>query len=321
MQRRGVRRSAAIVSIAALGVIGVIVSVGSGPASVAAVPRAHHTRDVTKPVVAVFGDSLITQALTNLTRDLKNATVEQYSYPAVAACFYTGAGGVEKYLQTHRPKVAILEFWGNDNRATPCMTSPKESFGYYAQYEADVKTLTTDFVKAGAHVFIIGTIPDATQVASGDPLWDHLNDVYRTIPSMFKKRLVSFVNVQPAVEEEGHFTWYLPCLPAEPSCDDSVAGVTAAPPSGDNIVRSKEGLHFCPRFPDTTNFWANFVKCDAYSSGSFRYARAIARVVESFLRTGRAPRFIGPPLPTPDTPVFGINGQIDPYTGTAYPQP
>jgi hypothetical protein len=99
-----------------------------------------NTSAKTKPVVAVFGDSLITQATTALASGLSNAVVEQYSFPGIAACNYLTT--VSNYLKTHKPRVAILEFWGNDNLETPCMTSPSESPGYYSEYRTDLTMMT-----------------------------------------------------------------------------------------------------------------------------------------------------------------------------------
>jgi len=279
-----------------------------------------HPSAASKPLVAVFGDSLITQAQLELSADLPNVSIVQNSYPGVAACFYLGAHRLQNFLRAHQPKVAILEFWGNAGWSNPCMTSPRESAGYYAQYRADLTRMTKQLVRSGAHVFIIGTIPDAIQVVRRDPHWDHLNDIYAKIPLTYKKEKVTFVNVQSAVESGGRFTWYLPCAPGELSCDAPVSGVVAPPPVGDNIVRSMDSLHFCPLFPDTDSLWVNFVECDAYASGSYRYAKFIDDVVEAFLTTGAAPRYVGRPLPPPDTPEKGVSGQVDPYTGAVWPQ-
>lgn len=304
-----------------LGAALVAAVLGGGSLLAAAPPSGAVARPAAaKPLVVAFGDSLITQAVPLLTSSMRNARVQIYSFPGFAACNYLGS--VRHYLTEHRPRVAILEFWGDDSKQeSPCMTSPTESPGYYLEYEQDLLTMTKEFVKAGAHVFIVGTIPDASQVAKRDRLWDHLNDLYAKIPGKFSRRVASFVNVQTVIERDGAFTWYLPCLRAEPSCGAQVAGVTTAPPSGDNVVRSKEGLHFCPEFPTTSSLYYNFVHCDAYASGTYRYASAIVAAVEAFLVHQRAPRYVGQPLPKAGSVPVGVPGQVDPYTGKVYPQP
>jgi hypothetical protein len=269
------------------------------------------------PLAVVFGDSLITQAGPQLASDLSNFKIDHYATPAVAACFYLPT--VKKFLKSHKPRVAIIEFWGNDT--TTCIKKyPYESPDYFAEYKANVSTMTQEFVKAGAHVFLIGTIPDAAQVVSADPLWGRLNEVYAAIARSYKKKDVSFVNIQRVVESDGNFTWYLPCLAREASCDATISGILNPPPPGNNIVRSVEGLHFCPLYPTTSNALYNFIHCRAYASGTIRYAGYLADAVEGYLKEGVAPKYIGNALPAPNTPELGTAGQVDPYTGDVYPQ-
>jgi hypothetical protein len=283
-------------------------SEGSGPAT-------HHSG----PLVAVFGDSLITQAKLELASDLSNLWVVQHSDPGVAACHYLGA--VKSFLQTHRPKVAILEFQGNDNTDTSCVNRYAiESPGYDVNYQRTVSTMVHEFVDVGAHVFLVGTLPDAREVASADRHWSQLNRIYAGIAASYRDDEVSFVNVQQVVELHGRFTWYLPCEPIELSCDAPSPELRHLPPAGYNVIRSIDGLHFCPQYPTTPDHHYDIIVCDTYSSGEHRYAFAIARAVKEFLELHIAPKFIGEPLPTPNRPVEGVPGQIDPYTGAVYPQ-
>jgi hypothetical protein len=278
-----------------------------------------HIKASSKPLAIVLGDSLITQAAAQLAADVSNVKIDQFSYPAQAACHYLGT--VKSYLKSHRPQVAIIEFFGNDNKDTPCINKyPIESPGYYAQYKANVSTMVRELVRARAHVFVIGVIPDAAQVAAADRHWDELNVIYSAIARAYTKRVVTFVNVQQIIESGGRFTWYLPCLRGETSCDASISGIDAPPPSGNNIVRSSEGLHFCPLYPTTPNGLYNFTHCKTYASGTHRYAGFIANAVENYLTLRDAPKFLGVPLPPPNTAEVGVAGQVDPYTGTIYPQ-
>jgi hypothetical protein len=61
----------------------------------------------------------------------------------------------------------------------------------------------------------------------------------------------------------GAYTQTLPCLPAEPCTG----------PSGTNVVRAPDGVHFCPTGNTTAEGY--FEVCDVYSSGAFRYAVAM----------------------------------------------
>jgi hypothetical protein len=230
-------------------------------------------------------------------------------------------GAVRSFLQSHHPKVAILEFEGNDNRDTACVNHfPPQSPGFDANYRRTISTMVHWFVTAGAHVFVVGTIPDASEVASRDREWDGLNRIYAGIAATYRGNAVSFVNVQQSVESAGRFTWYLPCLPDELSCDAPASTLRALPPVGTNVVRSVDGLHFCPQYPDKKDHYYDVVVCDVYSSGEYRYASFIARAVEQFLALHASQRFIGMPLPALRRPILGVPSQVDPYTGDVYPQ-
>ncbi len=61
----------------------------------------------------------------------------------------------------------------------------------------------------------------------------------------------------------GSFTWTLPCLPDEPCTG----------PSGTNVVRAPDGVHFCPNGVSTQVDY--FTECSVYSSGAFRFATAM----------------------------------------------
>lgn len=291
-----------------------------------------------KPLVAVFGDSLITQAHNDLVADLSGDSLYWNSYPGVAACFYLNTA--VKYAQTHRAKAAILEFWGNDNSTSTCMTSKTmDSPSYFAQYKSDLEQMVKAFVKSDAHVFIVGTIPEASQVSTQNPLWDHLNDIYSAIANSYSKKDVTFVNVQSVIETStGQFTWYLPCTSQEVStseCGNSVSTITNPPASGYNVVRSSDGLHFCPEFlnfPTSTPDWFyyDYEYCGylnssnqvvpVYSSGESRYAAYIAQAVNNYINNDLRPRFIGPALPAQNTIEKAVPGQVDPYNGLICPE-
>ena len=62
--------------------------------------------------------------------------------------------------------------------------------------------------------------------------------------------------------DDGGFAMSLPCLPGEAECD----------PSGSNVIRNDDGLHFCPGSPPPG-------PCTVYASGAFRFANAIAQTI------------------------------------------
>ena len=95
------------------------------------------------------------------------------------------------------------------------------------------------------------------------------NDVVVSINEIYSEPAggsdVVFVDADAAVENpDGSFASVLPCLPDEAECD----------PSGNNVVRNDDGLHFCPGSQPPG-------PCAVYASGAFRFANAIAVAVNS----------------------------------------
>ena len=79
-----------------------------------------------------------------------------------------------------------------------------------------------------------------------------INAIYRDLAQVPK---VAFVDAAAAAENpDGTFAHDLPCAPYESTCD----------PSGRNVVRSDDGVHFCPGL--------HTQPCPAYSSGAYRFA-------------------------------------------------
>ena len=90
-----------------------------------------------------------------------------------------------------------------------------------------------------------------------------MNEIYWALASTNVG--VSYVDAGQAVLTHGAFTWTLPCLYFE-SCTG---------PSGSNVVRSPDGVHFCP--DGNTTIEGNFAVCDVYSSGALRFALAMLK--------------------------------------------
>jgi hypothetical protein len=87
-----------------------------------------------------------------------------------------------------------------------------------------------------------------------------LNAIYT---AMATRPDVTYVNAGATVENpDGTFAHALPCLANETKCG----------PSGTNVVRNNDGVHFCPGAPERGI-------CAQYSSGAFRFATAIAHAI------------------------------------------
>jgi hypothetical protein len=215
--------------------------------------------------VDLFGDSLGYQAAPYLDlflADTGNYTVSNNTFGGTAICDWLSKMAA---AAAEHPEAAILVFSGN--AFTPCMDGVAvDSPQYYDRYVTNTEEAIGIFTAVGTHVFLVGTPIDAPSVAG----WDRLDDLYRQL-ARANPLTVSYVNAGATVESpSGGFTWQLPCMSIEPSCGAN----------GSNIVRSPDGIHFCPTGTPATAGVTG--PCDEYSSGAFRFALAIETAVNKW---------------------------------------
>lgn len=196
------------------------------------------------------------QAAQYLAPLLGSASLEARYFGGSAPCDW-----LEDDLQIIEGSVVVISFTGN--AMTPCMS---DGVGGYLQGEAIVDRYRTDVAalidlehSAGARALLVGqpvhsaSLGDDDVVAGVNRVYVELSDTMDT----------SFVDAGAAVENpDGTFAQSLPCLSDEAECG----------PSGTNVVRNDDGLHFCPGSPPPG-------PCAVYSSGAFRFAAAIVQAV------------------------------------------
>jgi hypothetical protein len=218
-----------------------------------------------RETVDLFGDSLGYQAqpyLDMFFADAGNYSVSNYTFGGTATCDWLSQMAAATVAH---PQAAVMVFSGN--AFTPCMDEVAlRSSQYYSLYTSDTEQAIRMFGAVGTHVFLVGTPIDESSVAG----WDRLDDIYRQL-AQAHPRTVTYVDAGAAVESSsGGFAWQLPCMSIEPSCG----------PNGTNIVRSPDGIHFCP---DSGPAAAGVIgPCDDYSPGAFRFALAIVRAVTQY---------------------------------------
>ena len=216
--------------------------------------------------VALFGDSLSWEAQPYYDELIHADREVAYTYDShggTAICdWFTRMHEVESQ---HHPKSVQLEFSGNN--LTPCMKGLElYSQPYYEKYKADTLTANDIFVSGGAHVYLIGA--PITRAQESVPDWQTLNLQYAAIASA-DARHVTYVDAGAAVEAPGHaYTDTLPCLAHEQCSGPMVNGIAT------NVVRSADGVHFCPT--EEGNDAGVIGGCPVYSSGAYRYAKAMA---------------------------------------------
>jgi len=208
--------------------------------------------------VVLVGDSLAEQAAPYLAPLLGGKALVPQFFGGTAPCDWLG-----KDLQINKDSLLVISFTGN--AVSPCMSDG--AGGHLAgqaivdKYRVDVTALVGEARDARARVLLVGQPMHAD--ATSTVIVDGINAIYDDLSKSTKD--VRFVDAGAAVENrDGTFAHSLPCLPGEAECD----------PSGNNVVRSDDGLHFCPGSPPPG-------PCSAYSSGAFRFANAIAGAVNA----------------------------------------
>ena len=213
----------------------------------------------------LFGDSLGYQAepyLDMFFTRTHDYVVSNYTYGGTATCDWLS---LMARAAAERPQVAVFVFSGN--AFTPCMDGVNvRSPQYYDLYTNYTEQAIGIFSAVGAHVFLVGTPVDETSVAG----WDHLDDIYRQL-AQADPLTVTFVDAGASVETAtGGFTWTLPCISIEQRCG----------PGGTDMVRSPDGIHFCPDGTPATLGVTG--PCDEYSPGAFRFALAMVTAVTRY---------------------------------------
>jgi hypothetical protein len=219
------------------------------------------------PEVALFGDSLAWEA-EPYYRKLLEVTGK-------AALYYDSAGGTAicDYLQTMRDLVAkkdieAVELAFSGNALTPCMKAyPFGTQAYFDKYRADALAAVDIFKPDGTHVFLIGPPITRDAYEKKDPNANAISTIYADIAAADPAH-VTYVDAGAAVEgPDGGYTQTLPCLVVEPCTGPVVNRVPS------NIVRSPDGVHFCP--DESGDEQGEVNGCKVYSSGAYRYANAM----------------------------------------------
>jgi hypothetical protein len=216
--------------------------------------------------VGEYGDGLAMQAAPFFNLALSGAVTSDVQYGGASICTWLNNMGQD--AATFRPEAVVLEFVGDS--LSPCMNGVQPfTAAFYAKYQADAEAAIAIFARTGAHVYIAGYPIMLT--TESNPLWDHLNQVLAGVAAASPD--ASFIDAGASVENNGAFTFSLPCLSFEPCANQ--------PAPGQNLVRDPAGTHFCPTNQGTVVglYWY----CDVWSSGAFRFGAAMASgVIQDF---------------------------------------
>ncbi|NNE73445.1 MAG: hypothetical protein HKN26_07265 [Acidimicrobiales bacterium] len=214
--------------------------------------------------VALWGDSLAHEAATYFV----DAFVDQPMQVEVG----TGALGGVALCDSVEPFIAktaeveydaiVLAYSGN--AFTPCMRDdigdPLRGTAHTARYQQALERIEATARERGIALFIAG----APMAQTASPEATSLIEMYRRFAD--RSDVTTFVDVDDALLEDGRWTATLPCLPIEGPEQGCVDGRIA--------VHAPDGAHFCPTAEPAVLGVIN--ECDAWSSGAYRYAQALA---------------------------------------------
>ena len=235
--------------------------------SVATAPPAAAASEA--PIVMLYGDSLAWESQGHFVAAVElgtDATALGRSFGGTAICDYLDV--MREDAASLRPRAVVLEFSGN--RFTTCMHRPDgEVMGdgdAYMKYLADVREAVRIFTRAGTHVYLAGA-PVSRPVPGSFQRGRALNVMYSWVALVSPPGMVTYVDAGTAVQRGTEYTDELPCLPEEP-CPSA---------NGSIVVRSSDGVHLCPG--DDSHRDPVTARCLVWSSGAYRYGRAMAAPV------------------------------------------
>lgn len=223
-------------------------------ATAACVPPA--SRSNSGAAVVLVGDSLAVEAAQFLPTLVEPSTLVSQVFGGTAPCDW-----LDTDLQLNADSVLVISFIGN--AGSPCMADGVGGFlqgqAILDKYRTDVSVLIETARSAGARVLLVGQ-PARVDSAASNEVVDGLNALYTELASV---EGIAFVDAGAQVENpDGTYAVVLACLQNEPLCDAS----------GSNAVRSDDGLHLCPGASAPP-------PCQHYSSGAYRFAKAIADAI------------------------------------------
>ena len=224
---------------------------------------------LTRPVVVLYGDSLAWESRESFVEsfaDRPDVAVHTRTFGGTAICDWLDAMAAD--AASMAPGIVVVEFSGNS--FTPCMQDasgvPVIGPAITERYAIDAATVISTFAPIGTHVVFAGApVSGPTSAAVG-----RMNDLYREVAAGHDG--VWFADAGAAVLADDSYTITLPCLSSEP-CEGGYNsdGLPV------NVVRAPDGVHFCPVSGDAVQGVTD--NCPVWSSGAYRYGRALAQPV------------------------------------------
>jgi hypothetical protein len=222
-----------------------------------------------RPVVVLYGDSLAWEASDSFNDSFAghpDVQVHTRTFGGTAICDWLDQMASDAASLT--PGIVVIEFSGNS--FTPCMHdangTPLTGPAVDERYAVDAASVIATFSPIGTHVVLAGApVSGSNSAAIG-----RLNSIYSALADDHDS--VSYADAGRSVLAGDSYTITLPCLSSEP-CDGGYNsdGLPV------NVVRSSDGIHFCPVSGEAVQGITD--NCPVWSSGAYRYGRALAQPV------------------------------------------
>lgn len=208
------------------------------------------------PRVYVYGDSLTWEAegWIRTWGQARGYDVVVHSRFGGAPCSFYGQMRADRGRQgTH---AVIVAFSGNPAYMSPCVGP--DTVGSHARQLREVAGIWSG---SGARVVWAATPRLPAQVSE---------DVQDAMRAEARRLGLGVADSGRYVTPNRTWAQVLPCLPGERCPGHQINPAVA---SGRNIVRANDGVHFCP------GGGRGFDPCPYYSSGAWRFARALAEAI------------------------------------------
>jgi hypothetical protein len=222
-------------------------------ALVALAPVAHAAPK--RPRVLLFGDSLLVEAAPHVRSLAAKAgiDVDIEAYGGTAICDWTP--GADATRRRFTPDVSVVAFSGNS--LTPC-TQRRAGSSLGIAYGKDLDAMVRVLKPSGP---VYAVRPPARRY------WNiSAQAVDASYADAGRAGSVRLIEGGQLISPGGTWVQAMPCLAGEPCAGPVVQKVR------ENVVRSPDGLHFCPTGYDKG-------RCGQWSSGAYRYALTIMGVV------------------------------------------
>jgi hypothetical protein len=221
-------------------------------------------------VVVLYGDSLAWEtrhAFSDSFADRPDVEVHTRTFGGTAICDWLDQMAADAASLT--PGIVVIEFSGNS--FTECMHDANgvalTGAAIDERYAVDAVSAIAIFASVGTHVVFAGAPVFGPNAATGG---GRLNSLYSELADDHDG--VWYTDAGRSVLAGDSYTITLPCLSSEPCEGGYTSGGLLV-----NVVRNPDGIHFCPVSGDAVQGVTD--DCPEWSSGAYRYGRALAEPV------------------------------------------